>query len=60
MRRSDADTYSIAQVLDGMILRTRELGLRLPPSGAPGPAVLAAMIDRTLHELRRGRYRIAR
>ncbi len=60
MRRSAVDAYSIAQVLDGMILRTRELGLRVPPSGGTSQAALGAMVDRTLHALRRGRYRIAR
>ena len=60
-----ADTYSIGQVLDAMVLRARELGLerRKPRRGvedAPDLDALAGAVRRTLAALRVGRFRLAR
>ena len=56
-----ADRYTIDQVIDGMIHRARELGLRLKPDGrVPTLRRLAGMVQHTLTELQRGRQRLCR
>ena len=56
-----ADRYTIDQVIDGMIHRARELGLRLKPDGrVPTLRRLAGMVQHTLTELQRGRHRLCR
>jgi len=56
-----ADRYAIEQVIDGLIHRARELGLRLQPGGrAPTLRRLAGTIEDTLAELQRGNHRLCR
>ena len=59
--RHRADRYAVDQVIDAMIHRARELGLRLQPGGrTPTLRTLAGMVRTTLDELQRGRHRLCR